>query len=107
MNPRRIHELMRLRFPQVNLVEHDWVNIASADGPNTPLLASIVAEHISAPEVLIEVHRREGAVLPRDQAASYIASHIGEGTVRVADREFRSVVVVLSNGVAAGWQLGA
>jgi|SRR5664279_6484019 len=107
MNPRRVHELMRTRFPPFNAAEHEWTNIAGAQGADVSLLKSFVAAHIRAGEVLVEVHRKEGALLPREQAASYIASHLGEGTIRVADREFKSAVVVASNGVAAGWQIGA
>ena len=107
MNPRRIHELMRSRFPEFNPAELEWTNIAGAEGADVPLLASIVARHIPASEVLVEVHRREGAFLPRSEAATYAASHLGEGTIRMADREFKSVVVVALNGVATGWQIGA
>jgi hypothetical protein len=74
---------------------------------NLSLLASMVAQHIPASEVLVEVHCKEGALLPRDEAAAYIASHLGEGTIRIADRGFKSVVVVALNGVAAGWQIDA
>jgi len=107
MNPRRIHELMRSRFPEFNPAELEWTNIAGAAGADVPLLASIVARYIPAAEVLVEVHRKEGAFLPRNEAATYAASHIGEGIIRIADREFKSVVVVALNGVAAGWRLDA
>jgi len=107
MNPRRIHELMRSRFPKFNPAELEWTNIARAAGADVALLASIVARHIAASEVLVEVHRKEGALLPRSEAASYAASHVGEGTIRIADREFKSVVVVALNGVATGWQVDA
>jgi hypothetical protein len=105
MNPRRIHELMLSRFPAFNAAELEWTNIARAEGADVPLLASIVAQHIPAAEVLVEVHRKEGAFLPRSEAATYAASHIGEGTIRIADREFKSVVVVALNGVVAGWRI--
>ena len=107
MNPRRIHELMRQRFPEFNPAELEWTNIAGAEGADMPLLASIVDQHISAPEVLVEVHRREGAFLPRSEAATYAASHLGEGTIRIADREFKSAVVIALNGVSTGWQVDA
>ena len=107
MNPRRVHELMRSRFPEFNPAELQWTNNAGAEGIDVPLLASLVAQHISAAEVLVEVHRKEGAFLPRSEAATYAASHVGEGTIRIADREFKSVVVVALNGVAAGWQIDA
>jgi hypothetical protein len=107
MNPRRVHELMRSRFPPFNAADRDWTNIVGAEGADVPLLAAIVARHIPASEVLVEVHRKEGALLPRTEAASYVATHLGEGTIRIADRDFKSVVVVALNGVAAGWQVDA
>jgi hypothetical protein len=105
MNPRRIHELMRSHFPVFSAVDHEWTNIAGTEGANVPLLASLIAQHLPDQDVLVAVHRKEGALLPRAEAASYIASHLGEGTIRVADRGFKSVVVVASNGVATGWQI--
>jgi len=107
MNPRRIHELMRSGFPKFNPADLEWTNISGTEGVDVPLLASIVAQHIPAPEVLIEVHRKEGALLPRSEAATYAASHLGKGMIRIADREFKSAVVVALNGVAAGWQIDA
>ena len=107
MNPRRVHELMRTRFPEFNSAELEWTNIAGAAGVDVPLLASVVAHHISATEVLVEVHRKEAALLPRGEVAIYVAAHLGEGTIRMADREFKSAVVVALNGVAPGWQIDA
>ena len=98
---------MRSRFPALNPAEQEWTNIAGTEGADIPLLASILAQHIPASEVLVEIHRKEGACLSRSEAASYVASHLGEGTIRIADREFKSVVVIALNGVAAGWQIGA
>jgi len=107
MSPRRIHELMRSRFPAYNAADHEWTNIAGKEGADGSLLAAILARHLPASEVLVEVHRRTGALLPRSEAAVYAASHVGEGTIRIADREFSSVVVVALNGVAAGWRVDA
>lgn len=106
MNPRRVHELMRSRFPAFNAADHEWTNIAERAGPNVPLLEAIIAMYVAAPEVLVEVHRKEGAFLPLKDAVSYIASHVGEGNIRITDREFTSFVVVAANGVATGWQIG-
>jgi hypothetical protein len=107
MNPRRVLELMRSHFPAFEAADRDWTNVAGPEGVDLQLLSSIVDQHIGAAEVLIEVHRKEGALLPRSEAAAYIASHLGEGTIRIADRAFRSVVVVALNGVAAGWHVDA
>lgn len=94
---------MRTRFPEFNSAELEWTNIAGAAGVDVLLLASVVAHHIAATEVLVEVHRKEGALLPRGEVATYVAAHLSEGTIRMADREFKSAVVVALNGVASGW----
>ena len=106
MNPRRVHELMRSHFPAFNAADHEWTNIAESQGPNVPLLEAIIARYVASPQVLVEVHRKEGALLPLKEAVAYIASRVGQGNIRIADREFKSFVVVATNGVAAGWQIG-
>ena len=104
MNPRRVHDLMREHFPAFDCARVEWTNVLEREGPNTQLLDSILVRHISAAEVLIEVHRKLGAMVPLAEAAKYISAHIGEGQIRVADREFTSFVVVARNGVATGWR---
>jgi len=47
----------------------------------------------------VQVNRKLGALLPTVEAAAYLGAHIGEGEIRVADREFTSFVVVAINGV--------
>src|SRR5687768_15123279 len=106
MNPRRIHDLIRSRFPAFSAANHEWINIAQPEGPNAELLESILHKYVTAAEVLVEVHRKEGALLPLKEAVAYIASKMGQGEIRVADREFKSFVVVAANGVATGWQIG-
>jgi hypothetical protein len=107
MNPRRVHELMRRHFPALDAAAQEWVNIADRDGPNVLLLASVVRRFITSEEVLVEIHRKEGALLPLEEVVQYIAAHIGQAEIRLADREFRSAVVIATNGVATGWQVGA
>src|SRR5947209_6066732 len=104
MNPRRVHDLMRERFPSFDASKVEWTNVVERDGPNLHLLRELLEANISAPEVLVEVHRRIGAQLPREDAARFISEHIGQGQIRAADREFTSFFVVASNGVATGWR---
>ena len=33
MNPRRVHELMRTRFPMFDAVEHEWTNMHDGSKP--------------------------------------------------------------------------
>jgi len=103
MNPRRIHELMRQRFPPFSAAEREWKNIVSTSSPSEALLQEVLDAHIGEAEVLIEVHRKLGALLPASEAAAFAYSHIGEGQIRITNREFTSFVVVAQNGVAAGW----
>lgn len=104
MNPRRVHELMRTRFPTFNTVEHEWVNMHDGKAPRIRELSAWLERRIGAPEVLVEVHRELGALLPISEAATFIGNHLGEGQIRVADRAFTSFVVVAINGVATHWR---
>jgi len=94
---------MRQNFPPFDTLKMEWVNVDEPGGPNVGLLQSILDRHISAPEVLVEVHRKLGNLLPTREVVAFIASYIGKSRIRIADRTFTSFVVVASNGVAAGW----
>ena len=104
MNPRRIHELMRTRFPPIQHASREWALVQNERGADHSAIATLLAKHVASPEVLVEVHRKLGAVLPIADAPAYIGTHIGEGEVRVADRQFTGFVVVALNGVATGWR---
>lgn len=103
MDSRRVHDLMRTRFPRFEPVEHEWANMHDGTKPRLEALDALVRRVILAPEVVIEVHRKLGTSLPIGEAAGYIGDHMGEGEIRVADRDFTSFVVIGVNGVATGW----
>jgi hypothetical protein len=105
MNPRRVHQLMRANFPAFSAAKHEWVNMHNGHAPRIKELSELLVRHIDAPEVVVEVHRQLGALLPIGEAASFITSHIGEGQIRVANRDFTSFVVVAINGAATGWRM--
>ena len=107
MNPRRVHKLMRQSFPSVDLLAHEWTNVAESSGPKIDVIKALLEEYIASAEVIVEVHRTVGALLPRDEAIRFVGEHIGEGRIRIANREFTSFFVVLENGVAAGWRRSA
>lgn len=100
MNTRRVHELMRQNFPLIEHARREWAVVSDANSIET-----LVAEYVRSPEALVEVHRELGALLPTREAASFAAAHIGEGEIRIADREFSGFVVVAQNGVATGWRI--
>jgi hypothetical protein len=95
---------MREHFPAFDAAKVEWTNVVERDGTNAELLENLLGHHIEAAEVLVEVHRKLGAMVPRREAVTFISSHIGEGEIRVADRGFTSFVVVAQNGVATGWR---
>ena len=96
---------MLVQFPTFDAVDFEWENMHDGKAPRLKELSDLLVRYIEAPEVLVEVHRKLGALLPIDQAVAFIGSHIGEGQIRVADRQFTSFVVVGLNGVAAGWRM--
>lgn len=103
MNPRRVHELMRRHFPPVRPALRDWVIVADAAGLRHDALRTLLDLHIRADAVLVTAQRKTGNLLPRDKALALVAEHLGQGEVRMADREFTGFVVIGMNGVAAGW----
>ena len=105
MNARRVHKLMREQFPAFDAAAMDWVNVADTEGPRIDTLRSLLAKNVGSADVIVEVHRKMGAVLSLEEAASFVAAHIGEGEVKVANREFSGFVVVARSGVACGWQV--
>lgn len=102
MNTRRIHELMKQRFPPIEHATREWAVV-----DDSGQLGAHIAAFVRSPEVLVEVHRKLGALLPVQEAAAFAVAHIGEGEIRIADREFSGVVVVAQNGVATGWHIPA
>ena len=102
-----MHELMRKHFPPVEHAARQWSVVQTESGPNIPAISSLLAKHIASTEVIVEVHRKLCALLPTSEAAAYIGAHIGEGEIRVADRDFSRLVVVSVNGVATGWSHAA
>lgn len=104
MNARRVHELMRRNFPALDLGAHDWVNVADSSGLDHHRFESILNHWIAADEVLIEVHRKLGVLLSKSEASAFAGEHLGEGHMKIADRDFKSFVVLATNGVATGWR---
>ncbi|MCU7370759.1 hypothetical protein PEC18_07675 [Paucibacter sp. O1-1] len=99
MNTRRVHDLMRQKFPPIEHARREWAVVANSDQ-----IEALMTEYVRSSDALVEVHRKLGALLPLSEAARFAATHIGEGEIRIADREFSGFVVVAQNGVATGWR---
>jgi hypothetical protein len=102
MNSRRVHDFMRKHFPPLGTAGKEWTNVADVDGPRLPMIA-LLAEYVGKAETIVEVHRKLGAALPAEEAASFIGSHIGQGNIRATNRGCTGFVVVAMSGVACGW----
>ena len=103
VNPRRVHDLMRRHFPPIEHATRTWTVVQDAQGLDGEALSALLTRHVGPGPVLIEVRRKEGVLLPVGEVADYIRQHLGEGEIRVADRDFTGFVVVAQNGVATGW----
>ena len=94
---------MRQRFPAVMGASRDWTVVSDENGLRFEVLAGLIDDHIRSEEVLVEAHRKVGDLLTKQAALEFIATHVGEGEIRVANRDFSGFVVVAQNGVATGW----
>jgi len=105
MNPRRVHELMRQRFPVVMGASREWIVIADERGLRFKVLAALIDDHVRADEVLVEANRKVGDLLPKQAALEFVATRVGQGEIRLTNRDFNGFVVVAQNGVATGWKI--
>ncbi|MGR4869683.1 hypothetical protein ACIPRI_12545 [Variovorax sp. LARHSF232] len=108
MNPRRVHELMRAHFAKTGVEKMEWTNLVDERGllmedrAKVVLLNQFVERGVE--EVLIEVHRKVGNLLPIDEVVPYLRSQVGHGDIRIANREFTVFAEVATNGVGRSWQ---
>jgi hypothetical protein len=103
MNSRRVHDFMLKHFPPLGTAGKEWINVADVEGPRIPKIEAILSEYVGAAEAIVEVHRKLGAAMPAEEAASFIGSHMGKGEIRATNRDCTGFVVVAVNGVACGW----
>jgi hypothetical protein len=94
---------MQEHFPEVQTASCEWVVAADEHGLRSSVLGALLEKYVPAGDLLVEVHRKVGDFLPMQAAMVFVAEHLGQGEIRVADREFTGFVVVAVNGVATGW----
>ncbi len=85
-------------------MSREWKNVMDRDGLRVDALATLIKQHITDEEVLVEVHRKLGNYLPVEEAIRFISEHVGKGEIKITDRAFKAFVVVAINGVATGWE---
>ncbi|SBP88393.1 Hypothethical protein [Thiomonas delicata] len=104
MNPRRVHKLMLDHFVEPPLTL-DWAIVADGQGLRGSRLADGLRRHFGQDSLVIEVSRKEGAMLPTEDAMAYIEKHVLRGSIKIANRAFTAFYMVASNGVAGGWTM--
>ena len=102
MNTRRVHELMTANFPSVEDAQLEWTNIADKHRHLVPAQAQAVVEQDflsqGIEQVRVQVHRKLGARMPTAELLGYLALHLGQGNIRIADRAFPVFSKVARNG---------
>lgn len=78
---------MRKHFPVIDEATRVWVNVADREGLREAQLRSLLDEFISAEFLLVEVHRKVAALLPKADAIQFISEHLSHGTIRIGYRE--------------------
>ena len=107
MNTRRIHQLMKDRFPRVDAATQQWTNVLDRHGQligeraSTVLVGPFTARGLD--EVLVLVHRNLGARIAAAALPDYVAQHVREGDIRIADRAFTVFARVTRQGIATAW----
>jgi hypothetical protein len=96
---------MRQRFPVVMGASREWIVIADERGLRFKVLSTLIDDHVRADEVLVEANRKVGDLLPKQAALEFVSTHLGQGEIRLTNRDFNGFVVVAQNGVATGWTI--
>ncbi len=97
---------MRQKFPATMGASREWVVVADENGLRFEVLGALIDEHVRSDDVLVEVKRKVGDFLPKHAILEFVSAHLGQGEIRLANREFDGFVVVAQNGVATGWAVG-
>ena len=104
MNAWKINTLMNKNFPALEAVDQDWVNVQNSDSSAAQRLTDIIKEYITADELLISINRKVGTRLPLNEGIEYIANILGDGRIRISNRDFTQFVLIAQNCVATGCQ---
>lgn len=95
---------MHQHLPEVRAATREWIVAVDENGLRREVMRGLISDYMSSDELLVEVHRRVGDFLPTEWALDFVSKHVGQGEIRIADREFKGFVVLAVNGVATGWK---
>lgn len=99
---------MRAHFASAGSAGLDWHNLVDEHGLlMDDRVKSVLLEHFvdqGVVEVLVEVHRKVGGLLPVDELIPYLQEQVGRGSIRVANREFTIFGELAVNGVGRSWR---
>ena len=103
MNARYAHDLIRVKFPVFVATEHEWQLVAHGDSQDRTRIEAFLRANFSHDELVVRVTRKVGGLMPISEAATLVASAIGQSEIRIANREFTEFAVVGHPGVATAW----
>lgn len=104
MNPRRVHHLMLKHFPPVGKEPGEWRLLMREATCPPHLVLAFLRETFGAEAVVVEIRRKIGGMFPMEEAADFIAPHVGHAHIRLANRSFTTLAVIASGGVVTSWR---
>ena len=102
---------MRAHFPVTGTEGLEWTNLVNErnllmeERSRVVLLDQFVERNVE--EVLVEVYRKLGARLLVNDVVPYLKRYVGQGNIRISDREFTMFAVLARNGVGVSWRATA
>ena len=81
--------------------------MAHGDSEDTARIEAFLRANFTQDELVVRVTRKVGGLVPVSEAASLVASAVGQAEIRIANREFTAFAVVGHPGVATAWKQAA
>lgn len=92
---------MLRHFPKYDAAALDWTNLLQGTSDDVERVERYVLDRVESEPVLMEVDRRAAVAASRAEVLQFLKPHLGNRDIRIASRDFGSLVVIASAGVAA------
>ncbi|MEQ1486108.1 hypothetical protein [Methyloglobulus sp.] len=106
LNPTGIYDEVVHQFPAMcpEQPEWEWVNVHDGVEAKLDTISNLLEHYISSSEVIVLVHSEPGigVVMPKGNAANYIAGYVLKHDIQTSDPQFTCFVTVSRYGVATG-----
>lgn len=92
---------MLRHFPEYDSAAVDWTRLLQGSPNDLERAERYVLDRIDSEPILMEVDRRTAVAASRAEVLPFLRPHLGNREIRIASRDFSSLVVIASAGVAA------